>query len=71
MMDRELKRLAGQRMKILTELARFIKYVGPNHPNRAAENKRRSVHRKRLKRELKQNGLDICAEVMTLYHTEE
>lgn len=70
MVDTELMRLANERVRKLTELARLLKYAGPNHPNRAKENKRRSVHRKRVKKELKDNGLAICARVMEMCATE-
>lgn len=70
MVDTELMRLANDRVKIMTELARLLKYVGPNHPRRAKENKKRSVHRKRCKKKLKENGLAICARVMEMCSTE-
>lgn len=69
-MDLELMRLSEDRMKILTELARLLKYAGPNHPHRAKENKRRSVHRKRVRKELKKNDGAICARVMEMCQRE-
>lgn len=71
MMDTELMRLADNRVRIMTELARLLKYVGPNHPNRAKENKKRAVHRKRVKKELKENGLAICSRVMEMFTREK
>lgn len=70
MIDTELMRLSDNRVKIMTELARLLKYVGPNHPHRAKENKRRAVHRKRVRKALKDNGQAICARVMEMCQRE-
>lgn len=70
MMDPDLLRLAEERVKIMTERARLLKYAGPNHPHRAQENKKRVKHRKKMRARLKDNDMAICARVMEIYNQE-
>lgn len=70
MQDTELMRLSAERLKLLAELSRLLKYAGPNHPNRAKENIKRKIHRKRVKSEMKSNALAICARVMEICNRE-
>jgi hypothetical protein len=66
MIDTELVRLAKQRVRLMTELARLFKWAGPSHPNRSKENAKRAKHRRRVRKELRENALEITSRVMEL-----
>lgn len=67
-LDPLLVSLAYQRLKLLTKLARLLKWAGPHHPDRSGENHKRALRRKILRKQLKDNALAIASHVMSLVH---
>jgi hypothetical protein len=59
--------LCEDRLRLLKQLARVVDRAGPNHPERASENAKRSRERKRVRRALKDNASSIVAGVMQDY----
>lgn len=65
-LDRELHGMLLDRSRLLHDLAHVLRRVGASNPDRAAINRRRSVKRQQLRRDLRRNADDIAARLMAL-----
>jgi uncharacterized protein involved in exopolysaccharide biosynthesis len=65
--DRDLHGMLRDRQRLLRQLARVLRRVGPNHPQRHQVNHARSVDRKQLKDALRKNADTIAAHCLITY----